>query len=837
MKNANVKNLSKTFGLAGLAILFGMMAWAGVAAAQDLPSAADTASLFGTESGDSYSSIFLNQIFGPLFPTPGNEGLPTVFSSIIGYFNVIMLVVGGILFFYNVSVGILQSAHEGSVLGQRWSSLWAPLRVIFAVGLMVPVPNLGGYNLAQAGIAYLVRGATNIASSVWVTSAELIMTNKVAVTTSPARLDPGLIKTIFDNAACEAVAEYQFSQASGSSGEQPLRIEYVSLSPEDIGERSQWEKWGWASFSYELTRQSQVVGGDDPRAGICGSYTTPEMPEFIVKALYEAEANEITIADSNVEALIAAFQAAHLDALDVLRSKINEGLRGNGNEVLMQIADASAPLPDLTPTIVGAIEAANMTLEEGVKNVLSIASGQAPQDGEEGTLRVEMHGQKARDAMLNRIRGNCVEAEGTATKCYGEGWIGAGSWYMMMARINNEISSLTRATATATGPDDSRGAYILTQDMPSEGWFSGYQDASYAAIEEQNLLTARFNEAFENSAVGLATFGFSLSTEQLENLNETTEPDSILSSIPGLDWDMTSLMHGWLAITSPSYWGSDPMMGITSIGQSMLNAGTALFGIGLLSGAEIKVLGTGVSIPTGIAVMLLAPTTALIAGGGTLAFVLPLTPFIFWIMAVSGYFLLVVEAVIAVNLWAIGHMRMDGEGISGEGGRNGWLMILALLMTPVLMVFGFLVGMTLFRITTALMDAGIYQAVSGIIGAGPFVTLWAMVIYTMTTAMVYMMVLERSFSLVADLPGRVLRWINSNVDLGVDTKTARMAAAAGAGGLGYAARSMIGSSQDPKNSGVIGVGSKMGGVARAGFNYFRPKNQVTGSSDGPRPSA
>jgi len=835
MKTKDAKNLGSRAGVAFILGLIAMILGVGSALAQDLPTAADTAGLFGTEYGDVFSSVFLNQIFGPLFPTPGNAGLPTVFSSIIGYFNVIMLVIGGILFFYNVTVGILQSAHEGSVLGQRWSSLWAPLRVVFAVGLMVPVPNLGGYNLAQAGIAYMVRGATNIASSVWSTSAELIMTNKVAVTTSPARLDEGAIKAMFSNAACEAIAEYQFAMAAGE-GQAPLQIVYTNVVPENIGERGQWEKWGWVSSSYELTRVSQVQGSEDPRTGICGSYTTPEMPEFIIKALNKAEGDGISIAGSNVSSLIAAFQSAHLDSLDVLRQKITDGLRADGGKMISQIADPTAPLPDMTNLITSSIEAANLKLEDGIKNVLLIASGTAPTPGGEGTLRVELQGQEARDALLNRIRGNCVEAKGEATTCYGEGWIGAGSWYMMMARINNEISSLTKAKPKVTAPDDTRGAYILTQQMPSQGMLYGYNSAGQSAINEQQLLSSRFQEAFENSSVGLASFGFTLDIQQLESLNENTEPDTILSYVPGLDYDMTSLMRMWLSITSPSNWASDPMMGITAIGNSMINLGTVLMVPMFMAGGSVTFFGTGFSIPEGVAFVLALPFMALITGGGTLSFVLPLTPFLFWILAVSGYFLLIIEAVIAVNLWAIGHMRMDGEGISGEGGRNGWLMILAILITPVLMVFGFLVGMTLFRITTALMDIGMFQAVSGIIGAGPFVTLWAMVIYTVTTTVIYMLIVERSFSLVAELPGRVLRWINSNVELGADVKAARMGAAAGAAGLGAISKGIVGREGKDGRSGIMAAGRFSGSIlGRFKDRYGKtPRNTVSGSDGPPR---
>lgn len=776
MKTSHAKNSGARAGLIFAAVIFGLLAWAGSALAQTVPTAADTADFFGTPYGDEFSSVFLNQLFGPLFPAPGAEGIPTVFSSIIGYFNVIMLVVGGILFFYNVTVGILQSAHEGSVLGQRWSSLWAPLRVIFAVGLMVPVPNLGGYNLAQAGVGYLVRGATKIASSVWVTSAELIIDDRIAITTSPIRLDTSLIRTVFDNVACQAIANKRFVDAVGTSGQAPLQVIFQQYTVQ--GETADLIRG--ANQGYTVSVGSLIPAADDKRFGICGSYSTPELPEFLKKALEEGTNNNITLAGSNVAQLIETYQDAHLAALERLRSGIYSALTPS---VVAALTDPSAPLPDLTQSMIKAVNDANTELDTGLKDVLTMISGASPVDGEEGTIKIPIEGQRMRDNMLLRIQGSCVEGEATVTTCYGEGWIGAGSWYMMIARMNNELASITEGSAGYIGPDSGLGAFILNQELPQDGWL-GRDDPNQSALQEQALLKARFEQSFEQATAGLAGLGFTFSTSQLANLNSSTEADSLLELIPGYSTTMNDWMHGWLSVTSPSNWGSDPMMGLTSIGKMMIEAGALLFGVGMAAGGGAQILGFGGTIPSGIATMLLGPATAFITGGGTLAFILPLTPFVFWVMAVSGYFLLVVEAVIAVNLWAIGHMRMDGEGISGEGGRNGWLMLLALLMTPVLMVFGFLVGMTLFRVTSALMDAGIHQAIAGIIGGGIFITLAAMVIYTVTTAVIYMMVLERSFSLVAELPGRVLRWINSNVDLGVDTKTARAGAAAGAGALG-----------------------------------------------------
>lgn len=762
-----------------LAVGLALLAWslgASFAAAQSvpMPTPADTSSMFGTEYGDAFSSIYLNQLFGELFPPAFGASHTTVFSAIIGYFNVIMLVVGGMIFFWNVTVGVLQSAHEGKMLGQRWSSLWAPVRIIFAVGLMVPVPGLGGYNLAQNGVAYVVRGSTNIASSVWSTAATLIITNKVTLTSAPARIDPSAVKTMYENVSCAIITNYRYASAAGTDTASKKEVVFNDYRApagilSNLGLRAE-------PTNYTKTRMSylQDAGGGLSQEGICGSYTTPDVPIYLQKAI-AAAGDDFSLADgSNSAALVNAFADAHIGAMDKLYSTLATKLNDAGFS--QAILNKSAPLPRVTDQVVAAMTDASDVLATGMENVMQIASGSSGAVSNSGAaISVPLTGELVRKRLLERITGNCSGGTGddsTPATCYGEGWIGAGSWYMIMARLNNELASLLEARSTVTGPDELGTAYVIP------GWFGGVSDT---ARTEKDELTARVDKAFADSTAGLAALGFSMGVDNLKDLNAATDSDSILNKAGPVGSRVYKAATFWIDQTSPSNFGSDPMIGLAAVGRIMISLVSVLFGVALLAGSSLTILGTGVTLPTGLATVLVPLAMVLLGAGGTLAFVLPMAPFIIWILAVTGYFLLIFEAVVAVNLWALGHLRMDGEGVSGEAGRKGWLMMLALLMTPVLMVFGFIVGMTIFRVSSSLMDAGIHQALSGILSQSIILNVSAMAIYTVTTAVVYIILLERSFSLVSEFPARVLRWIDSSVDLGDHGDKAKWAVAAGAG--------------------------------------------------------
>ncbi|MCY4326055.1 MAG: hypothetical protein OXC53_00485, partial [Rhodobacteraceae bacterium] len=154
------------------------------------------------------------------------------------------------------------------------------------------------------------------------------------------------------------------------------------------------------------------------------------------------------------------------------------------------------------------------------------------------------------------------------------------------------------------------------------------------------------------------------------------------SGLLGRIWQVgfADSIKGLIDILSPANWADDPMVGIVSMGNWYLDvAGALIFG-----GAAVSLLTGGFG--SAVVFLIAAPLTAI---GVTLSFLLPALPFLFWILAVFGYVLLVLEAVVAASLWALAHMRLDGEGISGDAGRYGWLALLSLMLTPTMMVLGF----------------------------------------------------------------------------------------------------------------------------------------------------
>ena len=117
---------------------------------------------FAIPSGDATVTEVLAPIFGEAV---GGAGSGSSIGGLFGSFNAALLFVGGILTAYGILAGTAQTAHDGEVLGRRWSTLWVPIRV--AVGLALIVPVSGGYCTAQTLVAWLGQQGVAIAAGMW----------------------------------------------------------------------------------------------------------------------------------------------------------------------------------------------------------------------------------------------------------------------------------------------------------------------------------------------------------------------------------------------------------------------------------------------------------------------------------------------------------------------------------------------------------------------------------------------------------------------------------------------------------------------------------------------
>jgi defect-in-organelle-trafficking protein DotA len=121
---------------------------------------------FAPPASDS-SVVFLGNLFGVVDGVLSGTG-SQMMGKLMGTFNAAVLALGGIVVMYIILVSTMNTAHEGEMLGHKWSSIWVPIRT--TIGLALLVPKASGYCLMQIFVMWVVVQGVGLADKLWNTA-------------------------------------------------------------------------------------------------------------------------------------------------------------------------------------------------------------------------------------------------------------------------------------------------------------------------------------------------------------------------------------------------------------------------------------------------------------------------------------------------------------------------------------------------------------------------------------------------------------------------------------------------------------------------------------------
>ncbi len=784
---------------------------AGPAAGQN--AIADILSVFdGT--GDDLSNVLLSRIFGcKLFPGVANcDILPApAFTAVIGLFNYFAIALGMALFTWNLTAGTMQTAHEGKVLGSNWSSLWAPIRTVTAVAMLSPLPAADNYNAVQMSIGWLVRSSTSAASIVWARGSSVILNHQAPITSPEIVFDQELMKAAWEIASCQAVLEHvnnSFAEEGRLASLQPAYRETVP--PNDIA----------VETIYRIRREFGTVdsagSGLDVPFETCGTMSLPAPPQVVLQA-----------------GQASRWYTAHRDAVQAMIDRVRPAARALLDETQAQPGQARSP---------GVVNAA-AAIRAGSDGYHAILSRSLPDIAATSAIAVSISGTSDLSAAARRridliIGGayseTCSGRDGQQAEAAldwicdqggaGQGWLGAGAWYMHMARFANEASSLYNARPEIVDPPDfgeviDRARSTVVRDsLPTRAFFYSVEvllglDYGYytpdrrerlagleLVLEEAAQVEKQLDNQWNAAVILAAQSGARVDGRLIQGAFETEGVNPHMA-----DWWEEG--RSWLARKARDWFlpsaSVDPMAALAEFGNAQLAWGLGLAGVGGIAQTGLSNILPLSQIVKELGNMGFIIGIALLTTGSFLAFILPLMPFLLWTAAVTGYFILIAEAIIAVNLWGIAHLRMDGQSFAGEAARQGYYLVLALALSPILMVLGFVLSMAIFKVTSVLVGIGFDVAIRGIAHDQSWVVWFVgMTVVGIMMVVVYVVLAERSFSLTAELPSRILRWVGANAELGSkEDDRIRASALAAAGVITKTGQDMIHARKDRGNPG------------------------------------
>ncbi len=198
--------------------------------------------------------------------------------------------------------------------------------------------------------------------------------------------------------------------------------------------------------------------------------------------------------------------------------------------------------------------------------------------------------------------------------------------------------------------------------------------------------------------------------------------------------------------------------------------------------------------------------------GLLLSFYLPTLPFYLWMSSVITWILLVVEAILAAPIIALGIAIPEGEGFIGPHSRRAVFLIANIVFRPMIMITVFFFIFYALKIVVWFIGMGyilFYNGLQATAFTGPLTVF--MTVFMIGVFLIF--VVERLFSLINTVPTAIFNWIE--------------------GGSSHLADNgnVYGKTSAMAGAGIAGTGKIAGeGLGAGGRHRSKSKQKGTGSS-------
>ncbi len=116
-------------------------------------------------SGSGWVQMFRGNGSGPIADPGSSMQYAAALRSALGIYSNALLIVASVILLYHLLIMTGETAHQGVVGGKRTNQVWAPIRLVIAIGLLVPLAS--GLNSAQYITLQVIEWGSNMASRVW----------------------------------------------------------------------------------------------------------------------------------------------------------------------------------------------------------------------------------------------------------------------------------------------------------------------------------------------------------------------------------------------------------------------------------------------------------------------------------------------------------------------------------------------------------------------------------------------------------------------------------------------------------------------------------------------
>ncbi len=696
-----------------------------------------------------------NAIVGA-FPTP----FQLAFHEILEMYSYGIFIAAIFILLYFVTTTVGEMAESGSPFGRRFNRLWAPLRLMFFFFALAPLAGAYGLNQAQMWTLRIASFGSSMATNGWYTFLDgitiggttILGTNEADAPlgerwiVTPRTPDPGTFLQFMQTAtACkyaQRLVHDRYIQAYVVRNEEP-------------GGQGALHLWKTPFIDEE------TIPG-------------PPGPEFtsLDEALDFVNNGDITIRYGEYNPLLYTDQKGFvypwcgevvIPNPGVLAYNINERDPGiywalfNNFVIIAQQSWGWIELHDWGDRI--------------ARNILNNETEALP-DGDDMRAYVDFYRLMTADVVEFAVQEQIALGEyAVSPEVRAKGWAGAAIWYNRIAEANGGlIDAVNNVPQPKLWPagleqilnqkksnnDNIAGPDRFDMTLPNgrRVSFEREEDADIARVER-----FAYNMWLDGAALASPT-----GREIPETRNAVIDAINAIFGTQGL-FDMRENAD------------QHPLAQLVGAGKGLINSSIRAFGFvvgttvgsgiwGMLGGAPPAILGTMSEMAKSVAI-------AGLLAGVILFYVVPFMPFIYFFFAVMGWVKAVFEAMVGVPLWALAHIRIEGDGLPGPGGMNGYFLIFEIFVRPILIIFGLIAAISVFAAAVSVLNEIFELVVTNLTGRDPndldpdqtpfFRAAIDQLFYTVIYVVIVYMIGLSCFKLVDLVPDQIMRWLGASV--------------------------------------------------------------------------
>lgn len=703
----------------------------------------------------------LDSVFGVEGIFNSKEEVGTTFHialhQLFQFYSIGLLVIAAMVIIYYIFAILAETAQTGTPFGKRYNHVWAPIRLVAAIGLLIPMGT--GLNSGQWITLYAAKFGSGFATNGWIKFNDVITDSSISADELVARPKLPDLKDVaafmmLAKACQEAYYLLEPSLSKKERGIKPYVINGSSNEPEEL-----------TSVVY-----SKAVEDSSGR---------------LIKIRFgEHDPKNYANQTQNVYPYCGEI------SLSVTASPFKE-TGSDGDTSLSSEGELNARFYTLirkmwygeTAAYIEMNKAAKDMMHKRLTDVPSYALQDPGQDLKEKIIGVGTQEENYSDAgaavqFINEGLDRAVEAKAKEIKTNQDfakyGWGGAGIWYNEIAAVNGAIT-----TAAMNKPQVTR----FPDPMEYTCEENKQQNANTASDDCYNARLSKSKDIQYITPIDRAASEALYDVFEYWN-KDIEKPDAnifiaVINAILGTQglFDMceNADIH--------------PLAQLSTLGKGLVEASIRNLGYALGTGAAgmlTPYFGPALSAASSFFVTV-ASTGILI--GFLLFYIIPFLPFLYFLFAVGGWVKGIFEAMVGVPLWALAHIRIDGQGLPGDAAINGYFLIFEIFIRPILIIFGLLASIIIFGAMVKVLNDIFSLVVSNLSGfdsgapdscgsggsSGPdtgepktgsieyfrgpvdeffFTILYAIIVY---------MIGMSCFKLIDLIPNNILRWMGAGV--------------------------------------------------------------------------